>query len=61
MGKFIEMIESYKQLNADLEEGEQLGKFFKLLKNFNHGKPIDEKFKIKLETFFDYRWKYDKN
>lgn len=61
MGKFIEMIEAYKLVNADLDDGENLAKFFGLLTKFNNGKPIDEKFKQKLEAFFDYRWKFDKN
>jgi len=61
MGKFIEMIEAYKLINADLDDGDELAKFFGLLKKFNHGKNIDENFKNKLEAFFDYRWKYDKN
>jgi hypothetical protein len=61
MGKFIEMIEEYKNMNADLEEGDELAKFFGLLEKFNNGKVIDQDFKTKMETFFDYRWKYDMN
>jgi hypothetical protein len=31
MGKFIEMIEAYKLMNADLDEGDELGKFLGML------------------------------
>ena len=55
------MIEEYKNMNADLEEGDELAKFFGLLEKFNNGKIIDQNFKQKMEAFFDYRWKYDKN
>jgi hypothetical protein len=61
MQKFIEMIDNYKVINADLDEGDELAKFFGLLKKFNNGKSIDEKFKDKLEQYFEFRWKYDKN
>ena len=41
MGKFIEMIDEYKAMNADLEEGDELAKFFGLLEKFNNGKGIN--------------------
>ena len=31
MGKFVEMIDRYKILNADLEEGDELAKFLGML------------------------------
>ena len=61
MGKFVEMIDRYKILNADLEEGDELAKFLGMLQKFNNGKELDQKFKNKIEAFFDYRWKFDKN
>lgn len=61
MGKFVEMIDRYKILNADLDEGDELAKFLSMLQKFNNGKELDQKFKNKIETFFAYRWKFDKN
>ena len=37
MGIFIEILGKYQDLNAELDEGDQLSKFFGLLKNFNDG------------------------
>ena len=41
MGKFVEMIDRYKILNADLEEGDELAKFLGMLQKFNNGKELD--------------------
>lgn len=35
MGVFIEMIEKYKTVNAELEAGDELARFFGLMKHFN--------------------------
>ena len=41
MGNFIEMIESYKVLNADPDNGDELSKFFGLMKRYNKNKDIN--------------------
>jgi hypothetical protein len=48
MSNFIDMIQSYKSINEDLDDGHQLSKFFSLLKSFNNGKSIDNDFKSNL-------------
>ena len=41
MGKFVEMIDAYKVLNADLDEGVELAKFLGMLQKFNNGKELN--------------------
>ena len=41
MGIFIDILGKYQDLNADLDEGDDLSKFFGLLKQLNNNKPID--------------------
>lgn len=40
MSIFIEILDQYKNLNADLDEGDDLSKFFGLLRRFNDNVPI---------------------
>ena len=61
MGIFIEILSTYNLLNADLDDGENLARFFGLLKYFNHNKPLDFKFKKRLEEYFDFKWCFDRN
>jgi hypothetical protein len=41
MSIFIEMLNSFKEANADLDDGDELARFFGLLKKFNNGKSIN--------------------
>ena len=43
-------------MRSDLDDGDNLTRFFGCLKNYNGGKDIDYKFRKKLESFFEYRW-----
>jgi len=61
MGNFIEILDKTKSLNDDLEEGEELSKFFGLLERFNKNKPIKKEFKEVMERYFEYRWAVNKN
>lgn len=45
MGIFIEILDQYKNLNADLDDGDNLSKFFGLLRRFNDNVPINQKLK----------------
>ena len=60
MNNFKEILDRFNNLNADLEDGDNLTKFFGLLQRFNEGKTIDEKFQRRIELFFSYKWKADK-
>ena len=61
MGNFIEMIGTYQELNADLDDGDNLTRFFGLITHFNNKVDIDIKLKTSIEQHFDYKWGYDKN
>ena len=61
MGNFISILDSYMTYNKDLEEGSLLSRFFGTLLEFNNKEPINQAMKTKIEAFFDYRWKNDKN
>ena len=61
MGTFIEMIEKYKEVERDLEDGDGLAKFFGVFKSFNGNVDIKLELKRQIEEYFDYRWSMDKD
>lgn len=61
MGTFIAILESYMEFKKEIEFDEDLAKFMSLICEFNNKELISESFKIKIESYFDYRWKNDKN
>jgi hypothetical protein len=61
MSIFITILDGYKNMNDDLDDGDNLAKFFGMMARFNNGKKIDIRVKKKIEAFFEYKWKYDKN
>jgi len=61
MGVFIEILESIFGLTAEVEEDESLARWFGLIKRFNYGRPVTQELKEKIEQYFTYRWKNDKN
>ena len=61
MGKFIEMSNQMISFNQSLDDGDNLAKFFGVLKRFNNNKPFNIELKKKIEDHFDYKWNQDKN
>lgn len=61
MGNFIEILDIYKALDDDLDDGDNLSKFFGLIKKFNGHVDIKLELKKEIEEFFDYKWSYDRN
>lgn len=61
MGNFIEILETFKSVNQDFDDGDHLSKFFGLIKQFNKGQNIDYTLQFQIEDFFDYRWVNDRN
>ena len=61
MGEFIEMLATRDQLYADLDDGDNLTRFFGMMTHFNHDKEIDTDLKRKIENHFSYKWNNDKN
>jgi hypothetical protein len=60
MGNFVEMLKSYEIMNSDIDDGDNLSKFFGLIKKYNKGKDIKPELKKKIEAYFEFRWKQDK-
>ena len=60
MSNFIEILDKVSLINADLDEGDELCRFFGLLKRFNGGRTINQEIIGKIEKFFDYKWNNDK-
>lgn len=61
MGNFIEIFTSFNQINAGFDDGDNLSKFFGLIKQFNKGQSINIKMQNEIEDYFEYRWNNDKN
>ena len=61
MGNFIEIIQTFQTFNDDLDEGEDLNRFFGVLRKFNYDEPVPDAFKRRLEKYFEYRWVNDQN
>ena len=61
MGNFISVLEQFQAFHEDLDEGDQLSKFFGTIKKFNNNIQIDLELKQTIEDFFAYKWSLDKN
>ena len=48
-------------MNADLDEGDELARFFGLIRRFNDNVPLKISLKEQIERHFDYKWINDKN
>lgn len=54
----VESFSTYNQLWGG--EGDELSKFFGVLKRFNHNEDFNLEIKRQIERYFDYRWDKDK-
>lgn len=61
MGKFIEILDKFKSYNDDLDQGDDLNKFFGVLTRFNGKEALNPAFKEEIESFFEFKWKNDCN
>ena len=61
MGKFTQILDTFKEIDAEMEDGEGLSKFFGLIKHYNKGRFLNRDLKVKIEDFMEYRWLNDKN
>ena len=59
MGIFIGIVNEITLLNADLDDGDHLAYFFGVMKYFNGDKQINQKLRMQIEQFFDFKWKND--
>lgn len=61
MGNFIEILGSFQQFNAGLDDGDNLTKFFGTIQKFNKMESIGLSLKVEIESYFAYKWDNDKN
>lgn len=62
LGMFREMVQEVKGLDSDgNDHADDLNKFFSLLSHYNEGRPFNANLKRKIEAYFEYRWKNDKD
>ena len=61
MGNFIEILDSFKLLTAEIGEGEKLAQFFGILRKFNRNKEVDLQLRREIEKFLQYKWDTDSN
>lgn len=61
MGNFITIMDEFTNVTADINDGDNLTRFFGVLEKFNRSEPIILKLKVQIEQYFEYRWQVDKN
>jgi len=61
MSIFIDMVNTIRTFSSDFSDGDQLSKFFGLIKRFNKDKEIDQEMKQEIEEYFEFKWNNDNN
>ena len=49
MGEFISMLENYQVLNGEIDDGDNLSKFFGMMKKYNKNRQIKQDLKQRIE------------
>ena len=61
MNEYTDLLNQYKHNYHEHDEGDQLMKFFVVMKHFNENESIDFTIQTKIEDYFIHRWKNYKN
>ena len=61
LGNYGDIIVEYENLTADLDMGDELARFFGLLKHFNDSEDMDWTMQQNIEQYFQYKWLNDRN
>jgi hypothetical protein len=61
MNEYVALLEHWKLHVAEYDEGDNLRKFFGVLKHFNKQEDIKQEQRKQLEDFFIYSWSNYKN
>jgi hypothetical protein len=61
MGSFMDILDSFNEFQEENNDGDNLARFFGVIKHFN--KDFDLKYELKktIEDFFNYSWANDRN
>ena len=61
ISQFISIVLEVQKVTAEKGERKMMSRWILLLKHFNNNKPLPPEKITKLEKYFDYFWKNDKN
>ena len=61
VGLFGSILEDEEELNATVDEGDQLDRMFSLLQQRSGDEPVDRKLRDRITNHFDYFWNNDHN
>ena len=59
MGNFIEIIGVMGEINGSFNDGDNLTRFFGLIKRFNNDRDINRDLMLRIEDYFEYKWEED--
>ena len=60
MGVFITILDEYGNLNAELDDGDNLSKFFGLIRHYNDNVHLKVSLKNEIEDHFETIWQKDR-
>lgn len=60
MNNFMDMLNSYNHMISDIDDGDNLSRFFGLMKKYNRNKDMKETLKKSIEEYFTFRWQKDR-
>jgi len=55
------MIQILRFFDKEYNEEEELTRFLVLIKKYNESRRLDQRFETEILSFFDYKWKHDRN
>ena len=61
MTQFLDILASWKEVDEDIGDGEQLPLFYNIMKRMNEDQELNYYFKDDIERYFEYRWRKNKN
>ena len=61
MGDILALIDDWNELHEVNEDGDNLNKFFNVLRKYNLGENVDIGFQQAIENHFSYMWDTDRN
>ena len=51
---------NYEKVTEDINQSDDLNRFFSLLKKYNHNIPLKREIMSEIETYFEYYWVNDR-
>jgi len=57
IGIYGEILEKFKLIEEEFDEGSELSLFMEVIKHFNHNHGLKKQVRDEIEDYFSYRWK----